>query len=100
MFSLTLPTNAEVETIKSINNQQVAQYDLTLRKGWTFSSLNLFQMKRQTVNMLSEGSVFEENLCPVGKIENVAPLDEKMNEDFPHPVFRYGKSFCVSLKSY
>jgi CRISPR-associated protein Csm4 len=100
LFSLSLPTKAEIDTIKGVGNDQVAQYDITLRKGWTFSSLNLFQMKRQTVNMLAEGSVFEENLCPVGKIENVAPLDDKMIVDFPHPVIRFGKSFCVSLKSY
>lgn len=100
LFSLALPTKAEVDTIKGIGNEKIAQYDITLRKGWTFSSLNLYQMKRQTVSMFSEGSVFENNVFPIGKIENVAPLDEKNNEDYPHPVFRFGKSFSVSLKSY
>lgn len=100
LFSLSLPTKAEVDTIKGIGKEHIAQYDITLRKGWTFSSLNLCQMKRQAVSMFSEGSVFENNLCPVGKNENVVPLDEKNNEDYPHPVFRFGKSFSVSLKSY
>ncbi|NTW83690.1 MAG: type III-A CRISPR-associated RAMP protein Csm4 [Chlorobiaceae bacterium] len=100
LFSLSLPTQAEADTLKGITNDQVAHYDIVLRKGWTFSSVNLYQMKRQTIYMLLEGSVFEESLCPVGQIENVAPLDEQNNIDFPHPVFRFGKSFWVLLKSY
>jgi CRISPR type III-A-associated RAMP protein Csm4 len=100
LFSLSLPTQIEIDNLMSISDDKVAQYDIVLRKGWTFSSVNLCQMKRQTIYMLSEGSVFEESLCPSGRIENVAPLDGQNNIDFPHHVFRFGKSFSVPLKSY
>jgi|GEM_PF-3065944 len=100
LLSLSLPTQIEIDKLKLLTNEQVAQYSIALRKGWTFSSVNLYQMKRQTICMLSEGSVFEESLCPAGKIENVAPLDGQYKFDFPHPIFRFGKSFSVPLKSY
>lgn len=100
LLSLSLPTEAETDTLKKVTGTHILHYGLALRKGWTFSSVNFHQMKRQTLYMFSEGSVFENDLCPAGRIEDVAPLDEQENKNFPHPVFRFGKSFSVPLKSY
>jgi len=100
LLSLSLPLESEINTLKKVADKNILRYDLTLRKGWAFSSINFHQMKRQTLYMLSEGSVFENCLCPEGRIEDVAPLDKQKNQSFPHPVFRFGKSFSVPLKSY
>lgn len=100
LLSLSLPLESEINTLKKVADKNIVRYGLTLRKGWTFSTGNFYQMKRQTVYMFSEGSVFEYDLCPAGMIEDVAPLDEQKNKNFPHPVFRFGKSFSVPLKSY
>ena len=100
LFSLSLPTQSEINQLASNTDSQIAQYDIVLRKGWTFSSVNMYQMKRQSIYMFSEGSVFSINRCPVGRIEDLAPLDDIKNTNFPHPIFRFGKSFSVPLKSY
>ncbi len=100
LLSLSLPSESEINTLKKVTERNILHYNLTLRKGWTFSSISFQQMKRQTVWMFSEGSVFENDLCPIGRIEDVSPLDEQKNKNFPHPVFRFGKSFFVPLKSY
>ena len=100
LLSLSLPSDSEINILQKVTESNIVHYDLTLRKGWTFSSINYHQMKRQTIYMFSEGSVFENDYCPVGRIEDVAPLDEQKNINFPHPIFRFGKSFFVPLKSY
>lgn len=100
LLSLSLPIDAEINNLQNATEKQKVFYDLTPRKGWTFSSANLYQMKRQTISMFSEGSVFENDLCPKGTIANVAPIDSNKQVDFPHSVYRYGKSFTVPLKTY
>lgn len=58
-------------------------YQLAPRKGWCYSSVVPTQMKRQTVTMFSEGSVFCDK--PKGALANVTP------DQFPiHKVYRYG----------
>jgi len=100
LLSLSLPTELETVALQKATESQLLYYDITLRKGWAFSSVNLYQMKRQTLRMLSEGSVFENGLCPQGSVIDVKPLDSKKQQDFPHPVYRYGKSFTVPIKIY
>jgi len=100
LLSLSLPYESEISTLIKLTKSNILHYDFILRKGWTFSSINFHQMKRQSVYMFSEGSVFEKDHCPIGRIDDVAPLDEQKNKNYPHPIFRFGKSFSVPLKSY
>lgn len=100
LLSLSLPTKTEIEKLQSGADKQEAYYELTPRRGWTFSSATPYQMKRQTVSMFSEGSVFTSDVCPKGSIVNLAPLNSSNEFDYPHPVYRYGKTFAVPLKSF
>ncbi len=88
-LSLSYPSNDEIEILKTSNED--FYHDLILRKGWTFSTQNFFQMKRQTVSMFSEGSVFEHSIAPKGITINLSP------PDFPHPIYRFGKTFLVTI---
>ena len=100
LLSLSLPAKSEIDNLITDTDTKVIQYDLVIRKGWTFSSVNLYQKKRKSIYMLSEGSVFEKDLCPAGRIVDIAPVDNEYNLIFPHPVLRFGKSFSVPLKFY
>lgn len=93
-LSLFYPTHSEIKLIKNAlnNKNDIIAYALLKRKGWTYSTSTLLQMKRQTVNMFQEGSVFGiENLTPQGTILDVKP------DNFPHPVWRYGIALSVPL---
>lgn len=65
-------------------------YQTVLRKGWVFSTSSKKQMKRKTLRMFKEGSVFVNQLK--GKIVDVTP--QGFND---HDVYRYGKALSVKM---
>lgn len=81
---LSLCHPAENENIDS------KAYQTVLRKGWVFSTSSKKQMKRKTLRMFKEGSVFINQLK--GKIVDVTP--QGFND---HDVYRYGKAFSVKM---
>lgn len=71
-------------------NIDAKAYQTVLRKGWVFSTSSKKQMKRKTLRMFKEGSVFINQLK--GKIVDVTP--QGFND---HDVYRYGKAFSVKM---
>lgn len=71
-------------------NINAKAYQTVLRKGWVFSTSSKKQMKRKTLRMFKEGSVFINQLK--GKIVDVTP--QGFND---HDVYRYGKAFSVKM---
>jgi CRISPR-associated protein Csm4 len=70
-------------------------HNLVLRKGWTGSLSVGAQAKRQTVFMLSEGSVFAKEL--IGQLVDITPLNTPLWNGL-HKVYRYGYALSVPLK--
>jgi len=68
-------------------------YSLTLRKGWTFSSMLHGQFKRKTCTMFGEGSVFSKK--PEGRLLDVTPDPASL---YPHRFYRFGKALSVPCK--
>lgn len=91
LLSLCLPSNP-----KTVSANLVA-YSTVLRKGWTGSLTAGLQCKRQTLYMLSEGTVLsgEEQ----GQMATITP-DAIKTPDWTgqHPVYRYGYAFSVPIK--
>jgi len=83
-LSLTYPLNSELKPIKE------GFYELIMRRGWIYS-LNQTNLRKKTIMMLTEGSVFRGTV--VGKIVDVTP--DIMRNRESHPVYRYGYSFLV-----
>jgi len=83
ILSLYHPGN-EGEKINTIS------YQTLLRKGWIFSNISAKQMKRKTVRMFKEGSVFETE--PAGGLVDVTP-----NGFTDHKVYRWGKALAVRI---
>ena len=71
-------------------------YNLILRKGWTGSLSVGKQLKRKTVYMFSEGSIFKSR--PVGHLLDLTPEDKNKQKIFPHHVYRNGFAFTVPMK--
>lgn len=71
-------------------NIDAKAYQTVLRKGWVFSTSSKKQMKRKTLRMFKEGSVFINQLK--GKIVDVTP--QGFND---HDVYRYGKALSVKM---
>jgi len=68
----------------------VRAYQTVLRKGWIFSTSSVKQMKRKTLRMFKEGSVFKNQ--PQGIIVDVTP------EGFDdHKVYRWGKALSIQM---
>jgi CRISPR-associated protein Csm4 len=91
LLSLCLPSNP-----KTVSAKLVA-YNTVLRKGWTGSLTAGLQRKRQTLYMLSEGTVFagEEQ----GQMATITPAPTKTPDwTGQHPVYRYGYAFSVPIK--
>ena len=66
-------------------------YQLVPRRGWCYSSVTPTQMKRKTVTMFGEGSVFRNN--PKGGLADVTP------DDFTaHKLYRYGIPISLPIK--
>jgi len=82
LLSLWYPEEAE-----QINT---GAYKTVLRKGWIFSASSAKQMKRKTLRMFREGSIFGNQ--PVGKLVDVTP------SGFDHKVYRWGKALSVKMK--
>jgi len=70
-------------------------HNLVLRKGWTGSLSVGAQVKRQTVSMFSEGSVFEKELT--GQLVDITPQNTPLWNGL-HNVYRYGYALSVPLK--
>jgi len=82
LFSLLKP--------KEIIINDYLAYNLLIRKGWFFSNSGFYQMKRKTVYMFSEGSMFRKPI--EGKLLNISP-DELPDEH--HEIYRYGHPFTI-----
>ena len=79
------------EMTNEFGNLTPVAYQLVPRKGWCYSSVVPAQMKRQTVTMFSEGSVFRDK--PKGALTDVTP------DNFPiHKVYRYGIPITLPIK--
>ena len=66
-------------------------YQLVPRRGWCYSSIATQQMKRKTVTMFSEGSVFRNK--PQGALADVTP-----NGFTAHQLYRYGIPISLPIK--
>jgi CRISPR-associated protein Csm4 len=75
--------------------QSSVAHNLVLRKGWTGSLSVGTQAKRQTVMMLSEGSVFAKELT--GQLVDITPQNTPLWNGL-HNVYRYGYALSVPLK--
>ncbi len=88
-LSLVHPKNGEAKMLG-----EDSSYDLITRRGWVHSERGL-PLRRQTVRMFTEGSVFAE-MSPEGDLVRV--LDKTTAPDLDHDIFRYGKCFCLPFQ--
>jgi CRISPR-associated protein Csm4 len=82
LFSLFSP--------KTVSVSDYLAYQLLIRKGWFFSNSSFYQMKRKTVYMFSEGSLFKKFM--EGKLLNISP---KELPESHHEIYRYGLPFTI-----
>lgn len=75
--------------------QSALSYQLILRKGWTGSLSVGTQVKRQTISMFSEGSIFGKE--PTGQLVDVTPQNTPKWQGL-HPVYRYGYALSVPIR--
>ena len=68
-------------------------YQLVPRRGWCYSSTTPVQMKRKTVTMFGEGSVFCNE--PKGTLADVTPPN---NVFTAHSLYRYGIPLSLPIK--
>ena len=68
-------------------------YQLAPRRGWCYSSTATTQVKRKTVTMFSEGSVFRNE--PKGTLADVTPPN---NAFTAHNLYRYGIPISLPIK--
>ena len=85
-LSLYLP---EPETFDCLDP---VAYQLVPRRGWCYSSITTQQLKRQTITMFSEGSVFRNK--PHGALADVTPP----REFTAHKLYRYGIPISLPIK--
>jgi len=87
-LSLFYPQEEELSRLKD------RYYELITRGGWIYST-DAKNLRRRTVRMFSEGSVFsaESNSGLYGGLANVKP-----NDFAEHEVYRYGYAFAVPLE--
>ena len=83
-LSLYLPEN--FDCLKPV------AYQLVPRRGWCYSSIATQQLKRQTITMFSEGSVFRNK--PHGALADVTPK----NGFTAHKLYRYGFPISLPIK--
>ena len=76
----------EPQTLKSL---EPIAYQLVPRRGWCYSSVTSTQMKRKTVTMFGEGSVFHNEDVPEGTLADVTP-DSEDSKFTAHKLYRYG----------
>jgi CRISPR type III-A-associated RAMP protein Csm4 len=93
IFSLYIPTETEITALDLKNSR----FNLLLRGGYLAGSSeeNFRHLKKKSVYMFNEGSVFPVKMSLKGKIVDLKPdwNDEKM-----HPVYRSGKPFNLPVK--
>lgn len=82
LFSLYKPT--------TISQDDCVSYDLLVRKGWFISNSSFYQMKRKSVFMFSEGSIFKK--IQDGELLDISP--DSLPEDH-HVICRYGQPFTI-----
>ena len=68
-------------------------YQLVSRRGWCYSSTTPAQVKRKTVTMFGEGSVFRNE--PKGTLADVTPPNEAFTA---HGLYRYGIPLSLPIK--
>ena len=68
---------------ETLDDLSPVAYQLIPRRGWCYSSVTPTQMKRQTVTMFGEGSVFRNK--PKGALADVTPKGFTT-----HKIYRYG----------
>jgi CRISPR-associated protein Csm4 len=79
------------------DSEKIVAYNPILRKGWTGSLSVGLQRKRQTIYMLSEGSVIEKKLS--GCLADITPDINRTPEwTGLHDVYRYGYALSVPIK--
>ena len=78
-------------------NLDPVAYQLVPRKGWCYSSVTPTQMKRQTVTMFGEGSIFPNE--PKGILADVTPDKSGQSPGFTtHKIYRYGIPIWLPIK--
>ncbi len=77
---------------KELNGINKSFYDLIERKGYIYSPYGM-SLRRKTIRMFTEGSVFPEQPLKYGRLVNVKP---DMFEH--HNVYRYGFIFALPCK--
>ena len=85
ILSLYHPTQWEVQS----HVLEKACYDLVIRGGWV--DLRAYQKKR--LRMLGEGAV-----VPLVNSEGLGDVKDVRPNGWPHPVFRYGRAYPVSME--
>lgn len=75
--------NLSVYLPETLDDLSPVAYQLIPRRGWCYSSVTPTQMKRQTVTMFGEGSVFPNR--PKGVLADVTPKGFTT-----HNIYRYG----------
>jgi CRISPR-associated protein Csm4 len=86
-LSLTIPDE------ELINVLDESYYGLVQRKGWALSPVINEQVRRKSIWMLTEGSVFP--MQPKGKVEVVTPPNWPSDV---HEIYRYGFAFPIPIK--
>ena len=86
-LSLYHPTETEQ---RSINEK--ASYQIIERKGWVFSG-NAKPLRRQTVRMFTEGSIFPGDIKQYG--DTIRVLKKEPGLNLNHDVFRFGQALVV-----
>ncbi|MBK1986909.1 type III-A CRISPR-associated RAMP protein Csm4 [Sphaerospermopsis aphanizomenoides BCCUSP55] len=71
-----------------------SSYELQKRGGWIYSSSG-YQLRRKSVQMFAEGSVFQTQ--PVGQLADVTPENFNKYRNW-HPIYRSGISLSLPIK--
>jgi CRISPR-associated protein Csm4 len=87
-LSLYYPREEELSMVKDGN------YELVKRGGWIYS-MDARNLRRRTVRMFAEGSVFKaiDDAKLYGGLANVTP-----QESTAHEIYRYGYAFAVPME--
>ena len=90
LFCVLAPFHPMEAEYTVIQHDIACRYSLIRKKGWSFSHRTFHQMKKASVTVFGEGSVFTQQ--PRGEVLDIQP------NDFPHPLYRYAKPLAVPLK--
>jgi CRISPR-associated protein Csm4 len=83
-------TNDEQKLNEAIADEK-ASYEIIERGGWVSSSPSGYQLRRKSIRMFAEGSVFSSE--PIGKLADVTPLGFTN-----HQIYRSGISLSLPIK--